>query len=140
MPSELVAVASAFGGVILGGLINYLATRSAKNREWELALARDQISIRQKLFAEFLAEAQCLVVSAMQEKSSDLAKLNPLSTKFAEISLVCTPPVVAGARAITDYALTCHVADSTKKEDNFFALKEEFIGVARGEIASFRSI
>lgn len=39
MPPELTAVLGTLLGVLLGGLINYFASRSAKSHEWRLMIA-----------------------------------------------------------------------------------------------------
>ena len=61
MPSELIAVLGTLGGALLVALINFFSNRSVKNQEWRLTIARDQVLSRQKLYAEFLVEAQRLV-------------------------------------------------------------------------------
>lgn len=135
MPPELTAVIGTLFGVLVGGLINYFATRSVKNHEWRLALARDSAALRQKLYAEFLVEAQRLVVQAREEKVSSLADLNPLNGKFAEISLLAPEGVIDAAKKIADYAITSHSAQPAKEVADFFRLKEKFIEAAREDIA-----
>ncbi|MGY6276734.1 hypothetical protein [Methylomonas sp. MgM2] len=76
--SEIVAIAGALAGVLLGGLINYFASRSVKNHEWKLAIAKEQSVVRQKLYSEFLVEAQRLVIQSHDEKASTLNELNVL--------------------------------------------------------------
>ena len=88
MPSEVVAVLGALAGVLIGGLVNYFTHRSVKNHEWRLALARDDAARRQKLYSEFLVEAQKLVAQAREEKLTSLCDLNPIYGKLAEIRLV----------------------------------------------------
>jgi hypothetical protein len=136
VPSELIAVFAALGGTLVGGFINYFATRSMKDREWRLSLARDQIVLRQKLYFEFLVETQRLVVQAMENKLTSAIELNAMNSKFAEISLVASQPVVEIARILADYAVSSHAQDDSDSPRNFFALKERFIEAARKDIAS----
>lgn len=136
MSNELIAVLGALGGTLVGGFINYVATRSVKNHEWKLALAKDQVATRQKLYAEFLVEAQRFVIQSRENKISSLADLNPLNGKFAEVSLVAPEAVVHTARAVTDYALCSQSADNAATVSNFFALRQAFIDSARKDIAS----
>ena len=139
MPSETIAVLGTLSGVLIGGFINYLASRSVKNHEWKLALAKEQSTIRHKLYAEFLVETQRLVVQAREEKISSLADLNMLNGKFAEVSLVASGMVVEAAKKLADYVITSHSAQPAKGVADFFKLKEAFIAVARQDIAEVLS-
>ena len=139
MPSETIAVLCTLSGVLIGGFINYLASRSVKNHEWKLALAKEQSTIRHKLYAEFLVETQRLVVQAREEKISSLADLNMLNGKFAEVSLVASGMVVEAAKKLADYVITSHSAQPAKEVADFFKLKEAFIAVARQDIAEVLS-
>ena len=134
MHSELVTVIATLSGVLVGGLVNYFASRSVKNHEWRLAIARDQAAVRQKLYAEFLVEAQRLVVQGREEKISSLNDLNPVNSKFAEISLVAPDMVVEAAKKLADYAITSHSSQPATEVSNFFKLKEEFVLTARHDI------
>lgn len=136
MSNELIAILGALGGVLIGGFINYIATRSVKHHEWKLALAKDQVAVRQKLYSEFLIEAQRLVIQSRENKISSLADLDSLNGKFAEVTLVASETVVRTARAVTEYAVCSHSADNAATVSNFFALKQAFIDVARKDIAS----
>lgn len=135
MSPELVAVLGTLFGALVGGLINYFSSRSVKNHEWRLALAKDQVASRQKLYAEFLVEAQRLVVQAREEKITSLADLNALNGKFAEISLVAPDSVVEVAQKLADSAITSHSAQPAKEVADFSKLKTAFIAAARQDIA-----
>ena len=106
MPSEVVAVLGALAGVLIGGLVNYFTHRSVKNHEWRLALARDDAARRQKLYSEFLVEAQKLVAQAREEKLTSLCDLNPIYGKLAEIRLVAGQTVIDHATMLAEYAVT----------------------------------
>jgi hypothetical protein len=127
MPTELIAVLGTLFGALVGGLINYFSSRSVKNHEWRLSLAKDQAVSRQKLYAELLVEAQRLVIQAHEEKISSLADLNTLTGKFAEVSLVAPDTVVEAAKKLTDAALTSHSAPPAKEVADFFKLRAAFI-------------
>jgi hypothetical protein len=134
MPPELTAVFGTLLGVLLGGLINYSASRNAKSHEWKLAIAREQAASRQRLYAEFLVEAQRLVVQARENKISSLADLNALNGKFAEVSLVASDAVIEQAKKLADYAITSHSNQPAKEVADFFQVKAAFIATARREI------
>lgn len=135
MPSELIAVLGTLGGVIVAGAINYFSNRSAKSHEWRLAVARDQIAVRQKLYAAFLVEAQRLTIQGREEKISLLSDLNEMNSKFAEVSLVASEEVIAEAKKLADYALTSQSKPSGKEARDFFSLKESFIRAAREDLS-----
>jgi hypothetical protein len=135
MPPEIIAVLGTLFGALVGGLINYLSSRSVKNHEWRLSLAKDQAVSRQKLYAKFLVEAQRLVIQAHEGKISSLADLNALNGKFAEVSLVAPDSVVEAAKKLTDAAITSHSTPPAKEVADFFKIKSAFIAAARQDIA-----
>lgn len=139
MPSELIAVLGTLSGALLVGLINYFSNRSAKNHEWRLMLARDQVANRQKLYAEFLVEAQRLVVQAREDKITSLSHLNALNEKYAEVCLVAPESVIEAAKKLSDYAITSHPVQPAKEVADFFRFKEGFIAVAREDMAKVLS-
>jgi hypothetical protein len=134
MQSEFIVVAGTLLGVFVGGSINFLSNRSAKNHEWRLAIAREKASSRLKLYAEFLVEAQRLVVQAIENKTSSLSDFNLLNAKFAEVSLVAPEPMVEIATALADHALTSHAAKSAKETVGLLALKAQFVAAARADV------
>jgi hypothetical protein len=135
MPPELIAIVGTLSGGLLVGLINYFSNKRIKNHEWRLALARDQVTARQKLFADFLVEAQRLVMLAREEKLSSLTDFNIINGKFAEICLVSSEHVIEEAKKLADYAITSHAAQPAKEVANLFALKQSFIAAARQDMA-----
>jgi hypothetical protein len=139
MPSEVIAILGTLSGALLGGFINHFSNRSAKNHEWRLALARDQVASRQKLYAELLVEAQRLVIQAREDKISSLTDFDALNGKYAEVCLIAPQSVTEVAKKLVDYAITSHAAPLAKEVIDFFALKETFIAVAREDIASVLS-
>lgn len=134
MSTEFIAVLGTLLGALVGGAINYVSSRSVKSREWQLALARDQAQLRQRLYAEFLIEAQHLVVQSREDKIRSLSELNALTAKFAEIRLVAYQPLVEASKAVADYALTSHAAQPATEVAEFFALTDRFILAARNDI------
>lgn len=134
MAPEITTTIAALGGTLVGGFINYLSSRSVKNHEWRLSLAKDQAASRQKLYAEFLVEAQRLVIQAHENKISSLSDLNALNGKFAEVSLVAPDSVVEAAKKLTDAAITSHSAPPAKEVADFFKLRAAFIAAVRQDI------
>jgi len=103
---KLIAVVGTLSGALLVGVINYFSNRGAKNHEWRLALARDQVAIRQKLYAAFLVEAQRLTMQGREEKISSLSDSNEMNGKFSEVCLIASDAVIVEAKKLADYAVT----------------------------------
>jgi hypothetical protein len=119
MRPEFITVFATLFGVLVGGFINYFSSRSVKNHEWRLALARDQVASRQKLYAEFLVEAQRLATQAIEEKLSSVSDFSALLGKHAEISLVSPEGVVDAAQKLVDSTITRHSAQPAKEVADF---------------------
>ena len=134
-----IAVAGTLLGVVVGALLNYVMLRKVKSLEWRLALARDQSTFRQKLYAEFLVTAQQLVSMSRDDRVTSLRDLDPLNAKFAEVSLVGPEKVVNAARQLADYALTSQTAPPAKEVRDFYKLKEQFISAVREDISAVLS-
>jgi hypothetical protein len=136
MPADITAVIGALSGVLIGGLINYFASRSVKNHEWRLVLAKEQSTVRHKIYAEFLVETQRLVTQAREGKITSLSDLDLLNGKFAELSFVAPDRVLEAAKKLADYAITSHGAQPAEEVAEFFKLREVFVATARKDIAT----
>lgn len=140
MTFELTAVVgavSALSGVVLGGAMNYLTHRSIKRQEWQLALARDQLQLRQKLYSEFLVEAQRVLSLGREDKIASLADLDPIKAKFAEVSMFAPPEVFRAAQKLADAAISSQQTPPAEEVAQFFQLKENFIAAVRSDLSSF---
>lgn len=135
MPPEVVSILGTLGAVLVGGFISYLAGKSTKKHEWRLSIARERAASNQQLYAEFLVEAERLVMEEREDKISSLSDQSPMKAKFAEVCLVASGELVAQARTLADYALTSHSAQSSKEVADFPKLKQAFISAARQDIA-----
>ena len=130
-----IGAASALLGVLLGGAMNYLTNRNIKRQEWQLALARDQLQVRQKVYAEFLVEAQRALSLGREDKIQALSDLDPIKAKFAEVSMFAPPEVFKAAQQLADAAITSQQTPPAKEVANFFQLKEAFIAAVRADLA-----
>lgn len=121
----------------VAGVISFLAGRSLKAQEWRLALAKENITIRRRLYADFLAEVdRLLLLSVDGKKIHGVSGLRDLTTKLAEISLLAPEAVISAARAVSDSVLTAHTIEGTENPD-FHRLKQKFITEARKEMSSY---
>jgi hypothetical protein len=134
MPPEITTLIAALGGTALGGLINYLATRNAKTREWRLGLIRERITERSNLFSAFLVSAQKLVMSSIEGIAIKPTELDLMNIEFSKIELLCTPRVVEAAKLICDYVIVAHSLSRDEEKRSFYALKQSFIVESRDEL------
>lgn len=120
--------------VVVGGLLNHLASRWTKNREWKLSLRRQQIDTRTKLYADFLAGTQRLVTQSIDEKFSGAAQFDVLYNEYARIEFSASSEVYEKAKELMDHVLECHAQGSREPKKKFTDLKHEFISVVKTEL------
>ena len=134
MEPQFFAVLGALAGVLIGGFINYFASRSVKQREWKLSLAKDQIALRQRLYGEFLAEAQRLLTVSIYQPLSLPQDIHQLNNILAQITLLAPDELVVRARAVREHIFK-HRSDDPESP-SFNVLRKAFIESARGDIQS----
>ena len=136
MDSQLLAMLGALAGVLIGGFINFFASKSVKQREWKLSLAKDQIALRQRLYGEFLAEAQRLLTISIYEQLSLPRDIHLLNNILAQITLLAPEELVVRARAVREHIFK-HPSMATDPESpSFNVLRKAFLESAREDIKS----
>lgn len=120
---------------IIAGVLSYTAGKGMKRHEWDLSIRREKVAVRQRLYAEFLAETDRQILQSLEEKSSTATSFYEITRKFSEIELISSSTVSATARAICDHVIGSHTV--AKTEANFYELKQTFIQHARKEIAEY---
>lgn len=133
--TAVIGAISALTGVLIGAAMNYLTHRNIKRQEWRLALARDHMHLRQKVYAEFLVETQRMLSLGREDKIKSLTDLDPLKAKFAELSMFAPPEVFKAAQKLADAAISSQQTPPAKEVANFFQLKEDFIAAIRADLA-----
>lgn len=121
---------------VMAAALSYAAGKGMKRQEWDLNLRREKVAVRQRLYAEFLAEADRQILQSMKEKISDTTALYEITRKFSEIELLSSSDVCAAAKSICDHVVGSHAVEE-KTGANFYELKQAFIRNARKEIASY---
>lgn len=134
MNAQLIPVISALIGVLIGGVINYFATKSVKEQEWKLALVKERINKQEKVFSEFLLFCQKLLIQSTEKKISSIAELNVMNDCYSLIELTATQEVIDAAKQICDYVLNSHAAKPIEDKRDFYELKQTFIRSARAEL------
>ena len=135
MEAQLVVAVSALLGVVVGGLVNYVVTTRSKAREWRLALVREWILERQKLYAEFLVTTQELGLQSIREKATNTKPFDVMSSALARIELVATEPVVAAAKKMCGHVINAHHTEPAPTERLLHHEKADFIRAVRAELA-----
>ncbi len=136
-----VAILGTLAGVIVGGLVNFLATRSVKQQEWRLTLARDQITQRQRIYAEFLAEAQRLMVRAIYKPLEVPNDIQVLEGLLAQITLTAPDPVIERARELRRHMLLpgSQGPDADSDTPTWRQLRTEFVAAAKADLERYGS-
>lgn len=139
MPPEVTTLIAALGGTALGGYINYIASRSAKTREWKLGLRREKITERIDLYSAFLVSAQKMVMLSIEGKPQTPSQVDSINNEFARIELLSPPSIVEAAKQVCDYVIVAHSQSKDNDERSFFSLKQTFIRESRRELSALES-
>jgi hypothetical protein len=136
VPAPLFNLISTALVALLAGTLSYSAGKGMTSHEWKLNLRREKVAIRQRLYADFLAEADRQMLQSIDEKSSTATAFYEITRNFSEITLLASAPVAKAARAICDHIIHAHATESSPGTD-FDQLKQGFIRDARSEIAAY---
>lgn len=122
-------------GVIVGGGISYLTSKNIKWIEFRQSSIRYEIENRRRLYVNFLAEANVLVLKAIEKKSSVPTFLSDILRLLAEIELVGGEDVNKKAKEIVDYILDLNTREAI--EDNDFPLmRAQLVALVKQEFHS----
>lgn len=137
--SDYVAIIGTLAGVLVGGLVNFLATRMAKRHEWRLTLARDQIIRREQLYSDYLAEARRLTGEAIFRQLQVPGDVRDLDKMLAQMTLLSPVPVVDAARELRRYLVRMRTAENGTSPDEpaINQLSKSFVESARQDLALF---
>lgn len=133
--AAMIGVSSVLLGTFAGGFVSYLSNKSLKLREWQLSLIKEEVSIRKKIYSDFLGEANRLILYSLEEKFSSTRNLDVLAGCFSQIELVSTEQVIEQAKNIVSYIVACNTESMPKPNQDFYQLKEYFIESVKNELA-----
>ena len=137
---DAVPIVAALAGVVIGALLNFFVMRYSKSQDWKYVLAKERSALRLKIYAEFLVESQRIVFVSIGEKSFDLNELTAMNGKYAELQLLATEDVVSCAQRMANCAVDSHAEKSLIDRASFPALRVEFIGAVRAELAAIEKV
>lgn len=138
----IVGVTGALIGSAVGGLISFFSSRSVRRLEWGLGLAEKELRARESLYAEFLTEANRLLLHQIEGKShqaTEMASIIGLESRIWFYS----DEVAKVAREIVLCVLDGNIKDSEKKEGKdklvFGDLKDSFLSECKKDFARVKS-
>lgn len=135
----LIPVSASIATALVAGTASYFAGKGMRFQEWRLALLRERLLERQRLYAKFLAEADRsqLIVIAKEEKSID--NLMPLLALFAEITLLSSSTVSKCAQQVCDAALSSISREVIEDVNAYLPAKTAFLTAARAELEALEA-
>jgi hypothetical protein len=92
--------------------------------------------MRQRLYADFLAETNRLALESMDEKSSKVGEFHPMMRYFSEIELLSAVRVANAAKAVCANILESHSV-IPQNTASYAELKAAFIAAAHEEIGKY---
>ncbi len=117
---------------ILAGLLGWWVKRS----EWKRDIFRQKVATRERLYADFLAETDRLILMGMDEKYSQAISFHQMSRFFSEIEFLSSSAVVEAARDICAHVFYVHEVNALQ-DGSYAGLKKAFIVAARHEINGY---
>ncbi|WP_421326561.1 hypothetical protein [Aeromonas veronii] len=122
-------------GVIVGGGISYLTSKNIKWIEFRQSSIRYEIENRRRLYVNFLAEANVLVLKAIEKKSSVPTFISDILRLLAEIELVGSEEVNKKAKEIVDYILDLNTRGEIN-DNNFPLMRAQLVALVKQEFHS----
>ncbi|WP_414530700.1 hypothetical protein [Nodularia chucula] len=107
-----------FAGILitlLGGFISYLTNKSIKLKEWQLILIKEDLTIRQKIYSDFLSQANKLILFSTQEKASSVKELDSIINYFSQIEILATEEVIEQSKKVVSCVLASNTQLTTSK-------------------------
>jgi hypothetical protein len=135
--AALVGGAAVLLGTAVGGLISFFSSRSVRRMEWELALTEKNILNRESLYAEFLTEANRLMLLSVDRRIAQSTELTTLISIEAKIWFH-SEIVGKTAREIAKCILDQHSKEPKGSDPGFPKLRDRFIAEGKEDIRNLR--
>lgn len=133
----LVGVGSALIGSAIGGLISFFSTRSVRRMEWVPSLAEKNIHTRESLYADFLTEANRLMLEAIDGKLSQSTAFATLVGLEARLWFFSNA-VGEAARNIVVCVMDHHSQEPKNDTLGFPELRDKFIAQCKEDVLALR--
>jgi hypothetical protein len=134
----LVGVGGSLFGSAVGGLTSYFASRSVRRMDWELTLVEKDIDKREALYADFLTEANRVMMHSAVGESLPALELKALVTLESRIWFY-SEPVAEIAREIAKFLFGVDSSDGTKDKDSRYpALRDKYLAACKKDLTAMR--
>ena len=138
--TEYTAIFGTLAGVLIGGLLNFIVSRTVKMQEWRLGIAKEQLARRQDLYADYLAEIQRLTAQRIYGPLEVPKDVHALDRLVAQMTLLSPEDVVQAAREFRRHLFRdSSPASETPAQDlpTFNQLNRTFLEAAKRDIRSY---
>ncbi len=122
-------------GVMLGAFGAYFSSKSLKKIEFSHLRQQELRVEKRKCCAEFLGEADRLVIKSIDEKISSASAMSSLAINLSNIELLCSQKTIDAAKLIFEYVLNAHGQSIKEQKHHYSELKKHLIGFVKEEIA-----
>lgn len=136
--AAIIGVTSALLGTVIGGYISYFTNKNLKIKEWHLSLTKEDMTIRNKVYSDFLGEANRLILFSIEEKASSIKEFDSLINYFSQVELLGTEKVIEQAKKLVDCVLAGNTQSANKQNQDFNHEKKYFIEAAKDELSKLR--
>ncbi|HEY9198967.1 MAG TPA: hypothetical protein VIR60_06340 [Gammaproteobacteria bacterium] len=137
----LVGVGGALLGSAIGGFTSYLSTRSVRRLEWKLSFVENEIHSRESLYADFLTEANRLVLHQVEGKLHRATEMTTLFALEARIWFF-SDSVGKAARDLALYVLNDNIkdkeAEAGEEKKSYSTLRDSYITECKKNISDMK--
>ena len=131
---QIISVIAVIVGVAVGAIATYFANYRLKMHELNYLKEKEaNIQIRD-CCANFISEANRLVVHSMREKISDPKEMIALTTHYTNIELLCSKNIIKAARDVFDLILSLHSQVEKDINTTYAELRKELVNVIKQDI------
>ena len=119
-------------GVVVGGGIGFFTNYTIKKQELAHSDKKDEISLKRKLYSDFLGEANKLIIESIIEKKSDSIIFSNLANLLAQIELMSDNNVYNAAKKLFSHVLSPQTEMAVNSE-GYSDIRNEFVILVKEE-------
>jgi hypothetical protein len=131
-----VGVGGSLFGSIVGGLTSFFASRSVRRMDWQLGLLEKDIRAREVLYADFLTEANRVMMHSVAGDLLPTLELKSLVTLEARIWFY-SEPVAEVAREIARMLMGLN-SKNHEDDSSFPSLRDKYLQACRSSLMELR--
>lgn len=140
----LLSAISALVGTAIGGMISYFTTRYATTQQHRHETRVAEISKKEALFAEFLGEANRLLILSISSEKAPITQLEVLFSLESRIKIIGSMEIATAAVELGESLLELCVSREVRpnhnkqESDRYKNACKRFVDVARVELRSLK--